>query len=306
MPSATGVNMTGVGIIGLGAMGRPMAKNLIDRSSHTVHVTGRGAARYADLVAAGAQWHDNPRSLAAAVDVVILMLPDLPEVEAVLGGLDGLLAAQPDDLLLVISSTSSPSGVRELAQRLEQEHAGAVRVVDAPVSGGVDGAEAATLSVMIGGRDEDAATAAGILAAVGNPVHLGPLGAGQVAKACNQLIVASTILALGEAAVLAERSGLDLAKLFDLLAGGYADSRILRTRGQRIVEEDYSPSGTARYMVKDLDFATSVATLTGTRPVLLPAVKAAFEELTEQGLGDRDISVTRAFIEGRVAPVTPG
>jgi 2-hydroxy-3-oxopropionate reductase len=130
-------------------------------------------------------------------------------------------------------------------------------------------------------------------------VHLGPLGAGQVAKACNQMIVASTILALGEAAVLADRSGLNLRVLFDLLAGGYAGSRILSTRGERLVAEDYSPSGPAKYMVKDLDFATTIAAATDSHPVLLPAVKAAFDELVARGLGDFDIAVTRRFISQR-------
>ena len=130
-------------------------------------------------------------------------------------------------------------------------------------------------------------------------MHLGPLGAGQVAKACNQMIVASTILALGEAAVLADRSGLNLPVLFDLLAGGYAGSRILSTRGERLVAEDYRPSGPAKYMVKDLDFATAIAAATDSHPVLLPAVKAAFDELVADGLGDFDIAVTRRFISQR-------
>ena len=146
--------------------------------------------------------------------------------------------------------------------------AGAVRVVDAPVSGGVEGAEAGTLSIMVGGEDRDVADGWAVLSACGNPVHLGPLGSGQVAKACNQMIVASTILALGEAAVLAERSGLDLTELFRLLGGGYAGSRILESRGDRIIQQDYSPSGVAKYMVKDLDFASAVATATGTHPIL--------------------------------------
>ena len=189
--------------------------------------------------------------------------------------------------------------MRALQRRLARQTAGAVRVVDAPVSGGTDGADAGTLSIMVGGDDADVARALPLLRACGTPVHLGPLGAGQVAKACNQMIVASTILALGEAAVLADRSGLNLPVLFELLAGGYAGSRILSTRGERLVTEDYSPSGPAKYMVKDLDFATAIAAATDTHPVLLPAVKAAFEELVTHGLGDFDIAVTRRFISQR-------
>jgi 2-hydroxy-3-oxopropionate reductase len=299
MAKMTADNGASVGVIGLGMMGRPMAVNLLNRGDRVVLITGRRRDRYADLIDAGAVWHDTPRSLAGATQVLLLMLPDLPQVEEVLAGPEGVLAAEPEDLLLIVSSSSSPVGVSELGQRLAETTAGAVRVVDAPVSGGVDGAEAGTLSIMVGGAERDVAEASAVLTACGNPVHLGPLGSGQVAKACNQMIVASTILALGEAAVLAERSGLDLGEFFRLLGGGYAGSRILETRGDRMVREDYSPSGVAKYMVKDLGFAAAVAGATDTHPVLLPAVKAAFEELTAQGHGENDIAVTRRYIAQR-------
>ena len=299
MSKRSAADSVGIGVIGLGMMGRPMAANLLKHAEGIVHIAGRRQDRYANLLAAGAVWHDTPRSLAREVRVLLLMLPDLPQVDEVLSGPDGILAAQPQDLLLIISSSSSPIGVRELAERLSHTTAGAVRVVDAPVSGGVDGAEAGTLSIMVGGEERDVAQARAVLTACGNPVHLGPLGSGQVAKACNQMIVASTILALGEAAVLAERSGIDLGEMFSLLGGGYAGSRILQTRGDRMVTEDYSPSGVARYMVKDLGFASDVADATDTHVVLLPAVKAAFEELTAQGHGDEDIAVTRRYISQR-------
>ena len=288
-----------VGVIGLGMMGRPMAVNILNSGAGSLHITGRSRDRYSDLIAAGAEWHATPRSLASAARVILLMLPDLPQVEEVLAGPDGILASKPDALLLIIASSSSPVGVKELGERLARITDGTVRVIDAPVSGGVEGAEAGTLSIMVGGEEGDVADAWAVLSACGNPIRLGPLGAGQVAKACNQMIVASTILALGEAAVLAERSGLDLAELFRLLGGGYAGSRILESRGERIVRQDYSPSGVAKYMVKDLDFASAVAAATGTHPILLPAVKAAFEELTALGHGDSDIAVTRRYVEER-------
>ena len=279
-----------------------MAANLLSKGATAVAITGRDKARYSGLLGAGAVWHDTPRSLASSVDAILLMLPDLPEVEAVLSGPDGVLAGSFDHLLLIISSTSSPTGVRELAHRLQRASHSVVAVVDAPVSGGSDGAVAGTLSIMVGGADDDVAQAIPILSACGNPVHLGPLGSGQVAKACNQMIVAATILALGEAAVLADRSGLDLDQLFTLLAGGYAGSRLLDTRRERLVTEDYSPSGIARYMVKDLDFATAAIEATDTHPALLPAVRAAFAELTRLGLGEYDIAVTRRYTELRRPP----
>jgi 2-hydroxy-3-oxopropionate reductase len=279
-----------------------MAANLLSKGATAVAITGRDKARYSGLLGAGAVWHDTPRSLASSVDAILLMLPDLPEVEAVLSGPDGVLAGSFDHLLLIISSTSSPTGVRELAHRLQRASDSVVAVVDAPVSGGSDGAVAGTLSIMVGGADDDVAQAIPILSACGKPVHLGPLGSGQVAKACNQMIVAATILALGEAAVLAHRSGLDLDQLFTLLAGGYAGSRLLDTRRERLVTEDYSPSGIARYMVKDLDFATAAIEATDTHPALLPAVRAAFAELTRLGLGEYDIAVTRRYTELRRPP----
>jgi 2-hydroxy-3-oxopropionate reductase len=299
--------VTRVGVIGLGAMGRPMTRHLLARPGTAVGITGRGAERYRDLVDAGATWHDTPRSLAATAQVVVLMLPDLPEVEQVLAGPDGILAATPEDLLLVLCSTSSPAGVRALGERLRDETGDAVRLVDAPVSGGVEGATAATLSIMVGGSDPDAERAADVLRACGRPVQLGPLGAGEVAKACNQLIVAAAVLSIGEALVLAERSGLDLDLLVDVLGGGYADSRILQTRGARMVAEDYEPTAAARYLLKDVEFASAVAADTGTTAALLPAVREAFAELVARGLGDADIGITRRLTaERRPLTVPPG
>ena len=286
------------GVIGLGVMGHPMAANIL-RNGTAVHITGRSPQKYGDLIEAGAVWHDTPQSLADAVAVIVLMLPDLPQVEEMLSGPHGILAGDFEDLLLIIASTSSPIEVRDLGRRLTRETQGRVRVIDAPVSGGSEGAQAGTLSIMVGGTERDVNDAWPVLAACGNPVHLGPLGSGQVAKACNQMIVAATVLALGEAAVLADRSGLDLDKLFRLLAGGYADSRILQTRGDRIVREDYTPSGAARYLVKDLRFAATVAQATGTNAILLPVLRAAFTELTERGYGDHDIAVTRRYVAQR-------
>ncbi len=286
------------GVIGLGVMGHPMAANIL-RNGTAVHITGRSPQKYGDLIEAGAVWHDTPQSLADAVAVIVLMLPDLPQVEEMLSGPHGILAGDFEDLLLIIASTSSPIEVRDLGRRLTRETQGRVRVIDAPVSGGSEGAKAGTLSIMVGGDERDVNDAWPVLAACGSPVHLGPLGSGQVAKACNQMIVAATVLAIGEAAVLADRSGLDLDKLFRLLAGGYADSRILKTRGDRIVREDYTPSGAARYLVKDLRFAATVAQATGTNAILLPVLQAAFTELTERGYGDHDIAVTRRYVAQR-------
>lgn len=287
-----------IGVIGLGAMGAPMVHRLL-AASRSVVVTGR--SQKPALVDAGARWCGSPRELAAAAHAVLSMLPDLPELEAALDGPDGLLAGigADDELLLLVGSTSSAPAVRELAERLARETDGRVRVVDCPVSGGVDGATAGTLSIMLGGEADDAERAAALLAPCGTPVHLGPLGAGEVAKACNQLVVAATITALGEATVLADRSGLDLDALWTLLGGGYAGSNLLASRKDKLVTGDDSPSGIARYMVKDLGFAADIAAATGTNPALMPALRAFFDEIVESGNGERDISTTRHVIAGR-------
>lgn len=291
-------NQTGrLGVLGLGAMGEPMARRLLAaHGSLTVHAR----TRRPDLIAAGATWATTPRELAATSDAILVMLPDLPELEAALAGVDGLLAGA-GDLLLLIGSTSSPTGVRDLAARLDADAAGRIRVVDCPVSGGVDGATAGTLSIMLGGTDADAARAAALLAPCGTPVHLGPLGAGEVAKACNQLVVSATITALGEASELAARSGIDLDVLWTLLGSGYAGSNLLASRKDKLVAGDDAPSGMAKYMVKDLRFASDVAQATGIRPALLPALRGIFDEIVAAGLGDRDIAVTRRLTAERHA-----
>ncbi|MDQ1136471.1 2-hydroxy-3-oxopropionate reductase [Microbacterium sp. SORGH_AS 1204] len=278
-----------LGVWGLGAMGEPMAQHLLGaRGALTVHAR-RERPR---LTEAGAAWAATARELGTACDAVLVMLPDLPQLEKHLDGPDGLLAGIGErEFLLMIGSTSSPVGVRELAERLPSD----IRVVDCPVSGGEDGARAGRLSIMLGGSPADADLAAALLAPCGTPVRLGPLGAGEVAKACNQMVVAATILALGEATELAARSDVDPAALWALLGGGYAGSNLLESRREKLVSGDDSPSGVAAYMVKDLRFAADIATATDTRPALLPALRAAFDEIVDRGLGERDIAVTRRF-----------
>ncbi|WP_150959021.1 NAD(P)-dependent oxidoreductase [Microbacterium testaceum] len=286
---------TRLGVWGLGAMGEPMARHLLTaHGSLVVHARRERPA----LTAVGARWAPTARELAAATDAVLVMLPDLPQLEEHLDGPDGFLAGvEGRDYLVMIGSTSSPVGVRAFAERLPD----GIRVVDCPVSGGEDGAKAGTLSIMLGGAPDDTDRAAELLSPCGRPVRLGPLGAGEVAKACNQMVVAATILALGEATELAARSDVDPGALWELLGGGYAGSNLLQSRRAKLVDGDDSPSGIAGYMVKDLGFAADIAEATGTRPALLPALRSAFDEIVERGLGERDIAVTRRFTAERSA-----
>ena len=295
-----------VGFIGLGVMGAPMAEHIL-RGGFPLHVTARRPDAASPLVAAGARWHASARSVAATSDVVVLMLPDLPDVRAVLEGPDGLLAGVTRSLVLVVSSTVSPAGVRALDAELRERTGGLVHVVDAPVSGGEEGAVAGTLAVMVGGDPADVAVALPVLTATGSAAHLGPSGAGQVAKACNQLIVAATVLALGEASVVAERAGLDVGAMFGLLGGGYAGSRLLEVKAPRFATHDHSPSGPARFMVKDLGFATDEASRSGTATPLLDTVREVFTDLTARGLGDQDTAVVQVYIEqlARSVPTPP-
>lgn len=303
---STSSSLPTVGMLGFGNMGHPAAGHLLSAaraagSRFVVHA--RRPESVADLVDAGAEWSETAAGL-AEVDVLLSLLPDLPQLESLLWGDDGIVAAVTTPLLILVASTSSPDGVRDLAARLA-EATPLVRVVDCPVSGGSEGAEAASLVIMVGGDDDDVARAMPVLDVLGTPTHLGPLGSGEVAKACNQAIVAATVMALAEAAVLGDRAGLDIAALFRVLGGGYAGSRILETRGERIVSGDYGSAGPATYMVKDLGFALAEAHRTGARLPHATLLAESFSALDAAGLGAQDISVTRAYIESLTTDRSP-
>jgi 2-hydroxy-3-oxopropionate reductase len=282
-------------------MGEPMTLNLL-AAGIPVRVYGRTPSRLERVITSGATPAPTPRALAEATTIIISMLPDLPQLGALLDGEDGILAGIRQPTVLVIGSTSSPIGVRELADRVGASTNGLLHVVDAPVSGGADGAAAATLSIMVGGSPADFAAVEPTLSTMGNPVLLGALGAGEVAKACNQMIVASTMLALSEAAVIAERSGLDVTALLDVLSGGYAGSNLLDSRKQRLIEKDYSVSGVAQFMVKDLGFARAAADGTDTTTPQLTMLQDVYADLVDHGYGEFDLSVAHKYIAELSAP----
>lgn len=282
---------TPIGMIGLGNMGAPMARQILRK--HPLAVTGRSRDRARSILAAGASWYETPRALAEAATVIILMVPDLPQVEELVFGDDGIVAAG-GERTVVVSSSVSARGLRALAERAAAASGGLLSIVDAPVSGGTEGAEAGTLAIMIGGEADAVARALPALSCCGTPVHLGPLGSGDVAKACNQLIVAATMTAVAEAAVIAERSGLSLEPLLRLLQSGYAASRVLETKLDRLVSHDYAPGGAAAFMLKDLSSAAEEAESTDTATAVLDALRSTFEQLVEQGLGEQDLAVVHA------------
>jgi 2-hydroxy-3-oxopropionate reductase len=283
-----------VGFVGLGVMGRPMARNLV-RAGHRVVVWNRSPEPAAELAAAGATVARTPAELAAAAPVVLTMLPDLPQVEDVLRRDGGLLAGMGRGSVLVVMGTVSPVGVRDLGARLEPA---GVALVDAPVSGGDVGAEQGTLSIMVGGDPRDVARVRPLLEAMGTTVdHLGLLGAGQLAKACNQIVVAATLTALSEALVLARKGGLDAGRVFAVLAGGLAGSRVLEVKGPKLLGGDFRPGGAAAFQHKDLGFALAAARAEGVALPLTALVDQVYGAAVQQGFGDDDHSVVVRVIE---------
>jgi 2-hydroxy-3-oxopropionate reductase len=283
-----------VGFVGLGVMGRPMARNLV-RAGHRVVVWNRSPEPAAELAAAGATVARTPAELAAAAPVVLTMLPNLPQVEQVLHRDGGLLAGMGRGSVLVVMGTVSPVGVRELGARLEPA---GVSLVDAPVSGGDVGAEQATLSIMVGGRPQDVARVRPLLEDMGTTVdHLGPLGAGQLAKACNQIVVAATLTALSEALVLARKGGLDAQRVFAVLGGGLAASRVLEVKGPKLLGGDFRPGGAAAFQHKDLGFALAAARAEGVALPLTALVDQLYGAAVSSGFGDDDHSVVVRVIE---------
>jgi len=276
-----------VGFIGLGIMGKPMARNLL-RAGHAVVVLDVVPAPVAELVAEGATSGATPREVAAATDVLITMLPDSPEVEAVYLGPDGALAAARPGWLAIDMSSISPRVARELAARAEG--AGA-EMVDAPVSGGDKGAIAGTLSIMVGGSEAAFARAHPVLRALGTTiVHVGPSGAGQVAKVCNQVVVATVIEAVSEALVLGAKAGVDPARIVEVLQGGLASTRVLEMRGDNILGGRFDPGFRVRLHLKDLKNALELAREAG---VVMPAtveVEQLMQRMRIAGRGDYDHS----------------
>ncbi|HEX6342036.1 NAD(P)-dependent oxidoreductase [Umezawaea sp.] len=276
-----------IAVLGMGAMGLPMARNLA-RAGFPVTVWNRTPGRDGEARSAGAVAAATPAE--AALPVVLTVLPDLPEVVEVLAGEDGLLAgwrrAGVDRPLLVVMGTVSPAAIRDLGDRLPD-----VRLVDAPVSGGDVGADAATLSIMVGGHADDVLRLRPYFAVLGTTVrHLGPLGAGQLAKACNQIVVAATLTAVSEALALAVKGGLDPAVVVEVLQGGLAGSRVLDVKKDRWLSHDFTPGGRAVNQLKDLVFAVEAGREVGVPLPVTATVEQMYSAMCALGFGDDDHS----------------
>lgn len=283
-----------IGFIGLGIMGKPMAHNLL-KAGFPLVVQNRHQEITDEFLAAGARAGTRPRDIAASCDVVITMLPGPTQVEGVLVGPGGIIEGAHAGLVVIDMSTIAPVVASTLAARLAEY---GITLLDAPVSGGDAGAMAGTLSIMVGGDEETFKRCMPIFQALGKTiVHVGASGAGQVVKACNQIVVALVIEAVSEALVLGSKAGVDPAKILQVLGGGLAANRVMELRGASMLAHDFTPGGRVRFHHKDLGFALEMARRYG---VSLPAtalVDQMLASLEVRGRGDLDHSALLTYLE---------
>jgi 2-hydroxy-3-oxopropionate reductase len=275
-----------VGFIGLGVMGRPMAANLLKAGFPlAVHDLNRSAV--GALVAQGAVDAGSIAGVAAA-DVVVTMLPDTPDVESVLFGSPGLAQSMRAGSTLIDMSSISPVATRRFAAALAER---GIAMLDAPVSGGFQGAEAGTLSIMVGGEAEALERSRPVLQAMGKTInHIGPSGAGQVCKVCNQVAVAINIQAVAEAMTLAKKNGVDPAKVRDALLGGFARSTALDLHGKRVLDDNFAAGFRVNLQRKDLRLALETGAATGTPLPATALIQELYGILAATGRGDLDNS----------------
>jgi 2-hydroxy-3-oxopropionate reductase len=284
-----------VGFIGLGLMGKPMAKNLLARGFPlVVHSRSRGPVD--ELVAEGADAVDTPADVARRAQCILTMVPDSPDVEAVLEGPNGVFSAIQPGTLLIDNSSIAPAVARRLAARAVE--LGAV-MLDAPVSGGEIGAINASLSIMVGGEADVFERALPVLEAMGNPeriIHIGPSGSGQLCKVCNQMVIAGTLAAVSEAMALARKAGVDGGRVRAALLGGFASSRVLEVHGERILKSNYVPGFRARLFAKDLQIAADTLTEYQTPAFVSAAVHQLVKALLAAGRADDDYSALATVV----------
>ena len=274
-----------VAVLGIGLMGYRMTQRLLE-AGHEVHVWNRTHERALPLADLGATVHASAPQAAAAAECVITMLENGPVVGEVLFDL-GTAQARAAGTLVIDMSSIRPSEARDHAARLGER---GVAHLDAPVSGGTVGAEQGTLAIMAGGRLQDYQRALPLFSALGRPTHVGPHGAGQMAKLANQMIVGITIGAVAEALLFAAKGGADMAKVREAIQGGFADSRILQLHGQRMVERDFTPHGRLSVQLKDMRNALATAQEIGFDAPITQLFEALYAAGDEHGLGGLDHS----------------
>ena len=285
--------MEKIGFIGLGIMGKPMARHLI-KAGYPLYVLSSSAAS-AELKAEGVVLMESPKALAQQSDIIITMLPDFPEVETVIFGDEGLEPGMKQESLFIDMSTIAPATSIKIFKKLQEKN---VEALDAPVSGGQAGAEGATLSIMVGGNEKAFQRALPVFEKMGkNITHIGKPGAGQTTKACNQIIVGMTIQAVAEALTLAKKSGVDVTKVRTALLGGFAQSKILDLHGQRIIDRNFKPGFKIKLHRKDMNIALQTGK---DLSVPLPGsaiVACQMDAMLAQGKGELDHSALALFLE---------
>jgi len=250
-----------VGFIGLGVMGAAMARNLV-KAGFRVTVHNRSRGKVEELVRDGAHDGGSPAGVARAAEVVLLCVPDTPDVERVLFGDDGLVHGLRDDAVVIDCSTVSATATVEFAARLRER---GVHMLDSPVSGGPKGAQDGTLSCMIGGETAIVERCMPVFQAIGKTfTHVGASGAGQACKSCNQMAIVGTLMAISEAFALAKKMGIDPHKVREALLGGSAQSFVLQNQGKRLLDGTLAPGFRAELMLKDIKLALSAGRDTGT------------------------------------------
>jgi 2-hydroxy-3-oxopropionate reductase len=282
-----------IGFIGLGVMGRPMAAHLID-AGHALTINRvKPVSQF--LVEKGATAADTPKAVAEASEVVILMVPDTPDVEKVLFGEDGVAEGLSAGKLVIDMSSISPVATKDFARRIEAK---GCHYLDAPVSGGEVGAKNAALTIMVGGKPEAFERAKPLFEAMGKTItHVGPSGDGQTAKVANQIIVGLTIQAVAEALTFAKRAGADPAKVREALAGGFAGSRILEVHGERMVKRSFDPGFRIRLHRKDMGLAVDSARALDLALPNAATVEQLMNAAIARGDGDRDHSAMILTLE---------
>lgn len=283
-----------IGFIGLGIMGKPMARNLL-KAGHVLIIHNRSRAAVDELTREGARPMNHAKDVAEHSDIVLTMLPDSPDVELVYAGAQGIFAGAKSGSLLVDMSSISPVVARKLAAEAERR---GCDMLDAPVSGGEAGAIGATLSIMIGGKASAVERAMPLFQTLGkNIVHVGDAGAGQVTKAANQMVVGTTIAIVAEALVLAKKAGVDPAKVRQALLGGFAQSKILEAHGQKMLERNFNPGFRIRLHEKDMKIALATGSEYGVPLMVSGVVAQMMTAMKGMALADLDHSALVKLIE---------
>lgn len=287
-----------IGYIGLGLMGAPCARHLRN-AGHTLHIWGRNKDKMRALLNEGMLWHDSPAVVAAHTQILFTNLTDTPDVQEVLLGKNGVLEGGKPGLIVVDMSTISAVTSRDMATLLKKS---GIDFADAPVSGGTAGAQNATLTIMVGAEEEVFKKIEPVLSVLGSKItRIGDVGAGQVAKSCNQIVLTGALAAIAEAFTLAGRLGVDASRVRDALLGGFAGSKALEIHGLRMLEDNYAPGFKTSLHVKDMGIVSRLAQELG---LALPVSALGLEYLRkaqQTGYGEEDSSSIFKVISKKTA-----